>query len=295
MSDTDTIAELETHVEALKDEFIETAEAGVQVIKTNNKAVLTGVAIVSLAAGAAIGYYAAKKYLEPKYAAIADEEIEKARELYGAATFGKAEYPTPQDAVDALIPDDDAVPEVAPAKTAMRSYKGMPIASEEVVQDVDDVVVRTTVKTEETIEGDEVEIVKEASTNIFVNGQAFDADEWEKSVSERSEERPYVISEEEFFANEQDFEQWTLTYYAGDDVLCTEKDEVIEDVDAMVGEENLKRFGMKSNDMHLVYVKNNKRGLDFEIARSTGKYAKEVLGYDEKDDRPARRFRDSDD
>jgi hypothetical protein len=290
MNEQDIINELEDHVDALKAELIDVVEA-VEVVRTN-KLLLAGVAVVALAAGAAAGYYAATKVLEKKYAEIADEEIEDAKRFYSAVH--KTEYPTPADAVKALIPEDEAVEEdslVTQAAEAYTKYTGNFKGKAEMTDD-GLVITDPPVETEAGV----TETVTTVTSNVFVDGKPIDVDDWDAEVAARSEERPYVITEEEFFANEQDFEQWSLTYYEGDDVLTTEKDEVIEDVDEMVGELNLRKFGHMSKDMHLVYVKNNKRGLDFEIARSRGKYTVEVLDLADETPRASSRFRgDSDD
>lgn len=289
-------------VEDVTDSAIETAVPAVletvQKFRTN-KLLVAAVGILSAAAGAGAGYVVATKVLEQKYADIADQEIEEAKRFYAAVN--KTDYPTPGDAVKALIPEDEqeevAVEESERAKLekagqeAYLKYTGKYKSKGAVTVEGETVTIEE--ESIETEDGEQETVVEVVKHNILVDGKPLDRDDdvWEREVAARSEEKPYVISEEEFFQNEQDFEQWSLTYYEGDDVLCTDKDEVIEDVDAMVGEENLKKFGLESKDMHLVYVKNNKRGLDFEIARSRGKYTVEVLDLEDEAPRPATRFR----
>jgi hypothetical protein len=299
--------EIINQVEDVTDSAIETAVPAVletvQKFRTN-KLLVAAVGVVSAAAGAGIGYVVATKVLEQKYADIADQEIEEAKRFYAA--INKTDYPTPGDMVKDLIPEDEQVDEDPNAEKlaklekegqeAYLKYQGKYKSKGEVTVEGDTIKVASS-ETIETEDGEEEIVTEVTQHNILVDGKPLDRDDdvWEREVAARSEERPYVISEEEFFQNDQDFEQWSLTYYEGDDVLCTEKDEVIEDVDAMVGEENLKKFGLESKDMHLVYVKNNKRGLDFEIARSRGKYTVEVLDLEDEAPRPATRFRGSDD
>ena len=270
-----------------------------EVVFRTNKLLVAGVGLLSLAAGAAGGYFVANRILEQKYVEIAEQEIEEAKRFYAA--INKTDYPTPGDMVKDLIGDEE-IPQAAEGaetdsekiaregKEAYLKYTGNYKSKGGVTVEGETI---TVTETEETEAGEKETVTETVVHNILVDGKPLDRDDeaWEKEVAERSEDRPYVISEEEFFENEQDFEQWSMTYYAGDDVLTTEKDEVVEDVDAMVGEDNLKKFGHMSKDMHLVYIKNNKRGLDFEIARSRGKYTVEVLGLEDEAAKPATRFR----
>jgi hypothetical protein len=85
--------------------------------------------------------------------------------------------------------------------------------------------------------------------------------------------------------NEPDHIQHTLTYFEGDDVLTDEEDQPINETDDTVGNANLLKFGHGSKDNNIVYVRNEKLDLDFEITRSKGSYIKEVLGFIQHDDR----------
>lgn len=74
------------------------------------------------------------------------------------------------------------------------------------------------------------------------------------------EPKPYVIPPEEF--DEGDYQTETLTYYA-DGVLTDDFDNVIENVEAMVGEDSLNHFGEYEPDS--VYVRNDAFKTDYEI------------------------------
>ena len=81
------------------------------------------------------------------------------------------------------------------------------------------------------------------------------------------EERPYIIEPEEL--GETDYEVETLTYYA-DHVLTIENDDVIQNVDEVVGRESLSLFGEYEDDT--VYVRNDRLQTDFEILADTRNY-----------------------
>jgi hypothetical protein len=79
--------------------------------------------------------------------------------------------------------------------------------------------------------------------------------------------------------NDDEQEQTSLTYFAGDDVLVDERDQVMRDIDATVGLENLQKFGHGSNDPLVVYVRNPRLEVDYEISKSDGTFATEVHGF----------------
>jgi hypothetical protein len=105
---------------------------------------------------------------------------------------------------------------------------------------------------------------------------------------------PFVITADEFNENETDYEQQCLTYYDGDDVLADQQDQPIPEIDKVIGYENLLRFGHGSGDPMLVFIRNNKLEVDFEVTHSDGKFAKEVLGFDDElkhEDKRPKKFR----
>lgn len=85
-------------------------------------------------------------------------------------------------------------------------------------------------------------------------------------------EKPYVISPEEFGEFEE-YEKISLSYYA-DQVLADENDELIEDVDDVVGIESLTHFGEYEDDS--VFVRNDRLKCDYEILMDQRTYS-EVL------------------
>lgn len=82
----------------------------------------------------------------------------------------------------------------------------------------------------------------------------------------------YVISPDEF-GEIDDYEELSLTYYA-DQVLADDNDEIINDVDDIVGMESLTHFGEYEDDS--VFVRNDILKCDYEILMSARTYS-EVL------------------
>jgi hypothetical protein len=107
----------------------------------------------------------------------------------------------------------------------------------------------------------------------------------EKELSEEPEEPPvdtdypYVIPYETVFHELDDgYEDVTLTWYEEDGVLIDSRDEAIPDVEGIVGEANLQKFGHGSRDPNIVYIRNEELQTDFEIVRDSGSYVEKVLG-----------------
>jgi hypothetical protein len=126
------------------------------------------------------------------------------------------------------------------------------------------------------------EVVVEAEvkqTNVFVEATP-DPRDWDynREIQNRSPEAPYVISHEEFVAGEEGHDREVLTYYEDDEVLVDTRDVPVPDNDVTVGDDNLRRFGHGSHDNNVVYVRNEKLGLDFEIVRHKGSFTIESAG-----------------
>ena len=102
-------------------------------------------------------------------------------------------------------------------------------------------------------------------------------------------EEPFVISREEFDEGYPHFDKITITYYENDDVLADEQDEVIPDIEAVVGYDSLGRFGDMSDDDCVVYVRNGRLGADYEIVLTQEAYTESVLGIVQDEGLPLRR------
>lgn len=120
--------------------------------------------------------------------------------------------------------------------------------------------------------------------------------DWDSQEANRGPKDPYVIHYEEFInAEAEGFRQETLIWYAGDDVLADQLDEPIANYRTLTGELD---WGLGSNDPNIVYIRNPRIKIEWEIVRHTGHFAIEVLGNSiEEDDTLSHsvlRFRDRD-
>lgn len=134
--------------------------------------------------------------------------------------------------------------------------------------------------------------LKEPATEV---DELIDDNVWDQDAENlgRDPQRPYIVSVSEFENDVTGYQQVTFSYFEGDEVLTDERSVMVTDVDNLVGELNLYKFGHGSGDPNILYVRNEKIEMEFEITRSSGKYSEEVLGFiehSEADDR-IRRFR----
>ena len=104
------------------------------------------------------------------------------------------------------------------------------------------------------------DIVKENGYTNYNKPEAIKAQQFED---------PFVIDPEEF-GEEPGYDTMTLTYFA-DGVLVDDVDDVVEDIDIVVGVENLKVF--QEYGATSVYVRNELYRTDYEILRDDWNYS----------------------
>lgn len=214
---------------------------------------------------------------ERKYSQIADDEIAEMREHYQAkgraleADKGKGDlesivkergYSPPQ-------PEESVSPPMAvqpPSSVIVEESKPNPPPDDSAMAETD-------------VEGPNGVKVR----NIFRDRQETPSlPTWDEHAERRrrSSDRPYVIHRDERHEMEG-YSEVSLTYYAKDDVLCDETDEIMDPArrDDAVGEANLDRFGHGSGEPEIVYIRNDNLEIMYEIVRSPNSYAEEVHGF----------------
>jgi hypothetical protein len=245
------VSEEEAVVEQVADAIENAGEEAAEVVRS-----LTGLklsfAAFGFAVGVATGALIAYKRAELKYKKFADDEIAAMRAHYRNKGVVDHKKPDLDDVVQGLGYATKNAPEVTvPGAVA-----------------------------EEVKEDDEPEPETEPlEVNVFdENLRGLSTDVWnhDQEVASRTPHRAYVIHKEEFREGEYDSE--TLTYYIQDDVLTDERDQRMTDIDSVVALENLEKFGHGSEDANVVYIRNDKLQMDYEILRSGGSYTSEVLG-----------------
>lgn len=198
---------------------------------------LKGVLIFVL--GAAAGSLATWKLIEKKYKDIAQEEIDSVKETF--SKMKKNEYP------DKL----EDYPDFEEFDDSDDSY------------DSDDEEPKSEQKIDRNNKPDIVEYAKILSETGYTNYAERQDKKEKKGVEPVEDERPYVISPDEF-GEKDGYENVTLTYYA-DGVLTDYFDNVISNIDEVVGFDSLDHFGEYEDDA--VFVRNEKMETDYEILR----------------------------
>jgi len=124
---------------------------------------------------------------------------------------------------------------------------------------------------------DEEEAAEKAEELLPINVFRTETDDWdyEAELSTRTKERPYVLHQDEFFSNEMEFHQDTLTYYEKDDILADSDDTPMYDYKKLMGD---LLFGHGTTDPNVVYIRNEHLQLEWEILLHTGSFSEEVLG-----------------
>lgn len=215
--------------------------------------------------GAGVGYLWTRRRLETKYNQFAEEEISAMREHFHKKAVAGEDKPD----LDALVGGLGYAPPVVERDQVVPGQEAVVKVKPEVLED------------DQPVEG----LIKQ---NVFEQAAEIKDDwDYEMETASRSHDVPYVIHADE--RRESGYTETTLTYYAGDDVLCDEQDKVINDQDGTVGVANLDRFGHGSGDPEIVYVRNDALAIEVEIVRSDKTYAEEVHGLSHSN--PARRRR----
>jgi hypothetical protein len=280
----------EKAAEATAEVVEETVDGVVEVMEVvrNNPAALVVVGFAAASLGVVGGYLVAKRRLKSFYEDLATQEIAEAKEFYAGVykTDPDGAVLTPMEVLEQRHPE---------AAASLREYQGVdvetPIPTEATTAaEIDEEDERLLAKTETRVmEKARIQAISvdaeigpgggritEVTENINVFEDAtFDLEEERKH---RTPDKPYIITHDEFFAGDREYETSSLTYFEDDDTLVDERDNPVPDIDATIGEDHLVRFGSGSKDKNIVYVRNDRLQTDFEITLSKGSYLEEVLG-----------------
>lgn len=251
--------------------------------------------------GGAVTYLVTKKHFEE----YANEEIEKVRHHYALIRKDQnvvsilGDMPSEQDSGNDIPVDEDRVRQSAETFIRELGYNGVP-EQEESSQNIFDKAVPEEEVGEE-VEGPQGQPKKVKKKIIVTGNESVDNANSDPRMADyvRISGEPYIISQDEMFNTETEWEKPTLSYYEGDDTLVDERLTILDMTHRMryVGERHLSMFGVLSEDENIVYVRSPQISSDFEIILEPGKYSVRVLGepdYEEAEKQRVRRMRDSD-
>lgn len=125
---------------------------------------------------------------------------------------------------------------------------------------------------ESEVEEPEVEIV---TNNAFAESE--DGWDYEEEIKGRNHHDPYILHKDEFFEDDDEFDyrQVSLTYYAGDNIMADDDNSPVYNYETVVGP---LRFGHGSGEPNIVYVRNPKLRMEYEIILHEGYFQVEVMG-----------------
>lgn len=164
-----------------------------------------------------------------------------------------------------------AVGSVATWKLVEAKYRQ--IADEE-IESVREVYAKVYGDSTEETEDEDEEDQKIFDDLVKDLGYSSDEDEKKETKKETKKEsegeededdmvRPYVIEEEDF--DDIGYETESLYYYDDGVLIYSITDEVIDNIDELVGEDSIKQLLESGEDY--IYVRNDELGIDFEILR----------------------------
>ena len=109
----------------------------------------------------------------------------------------------------------------------------------------------------------------------------------EVDIRDMLNKKPYLISEEDYATTNLNYDKDSMTYYAEDDVLTDDCDEMVDDPGRF--DEAVKVLLDSTNDETEVYIRDDSTYTDYAVSISNGSYQREVLGYiEELEDEPRR-------
>lgn len=253
---------------ALTEEVAANLEEAAEVTRrldTRSVGFFLGGVCVGVAVGFYFGYRFNKEKLRAEAFAASEKEVEQIREVYQQKTLVAEPKPSVEDVIEekGYQTAEEVHERPLPAPVPVREPRAVPVRTEE--------------------------------------GEKDKHDNWNypAEMAQRTSTAPYIIHQDEFATNETEYGQSTLTYYSGDKILADEDDTVVNNVDDLVGEDNLKRFGHGTDDMNILFIRNPVIEVEYEICRSPGSYEQEVMGLEHSDmpthERMNRRRRDQSD
>lgn len=245
------------------------------------------VPILAFLAGAGASFLVTKSLLEKKYAAIAEDEIASVKEAFERAKQRN------QEAVK--------VKKNEKTKTAKAEVKGQPKTDEKI--NPDKILTRTSLdddpyeqakrdyhkishagrtkpevtekKDEEAAEDpDPDDEESEEDEDDCVRDDAGMSEEDMRNLTRVDRASPYIITDEEYADEFPHHDKVSLYYYRVDDVLTEENEEIIDDIDRIIGYQALSVLDTQTN----VWVRNEPLGIDYEIMALNTSFAEQVHG-----------------
>lgn len=271
---TEAVAEV---AENVGEEAFDLADTAREVAPRDLRLLFIGLG-VGLIAGTTIGTITANRRLRAKYQQLAEEEIDEMREHFRQRLVAKEEKPD-LTAEAAKISRREGYDGPSTPLLEEDEDEGVPAEEQEIYPD------ESPQAREEVINSLEVE------ENVFDKDEPQEGGwDYEAEVARRRPEYPYVIHVDERY-DKDGYTHTELTYFEGDQVLVDTDDKPVEDIDKVVGQTNLDKFGHGSGDKDVVFIRNDELKLEVEVSRDARSYTEVVHGIQHSDEPRRRRAR----
>lgn len=223
-----------------------------------------------LALGGGGGYFLAKK----KFRLLAEEEVESVREAFHELNRIAREADAPKS-------DESSDPKGAETKQPAMGLSQQPrtqtadrefveynkvVANEQYVGPASDSEVDPRIVEEKPPHVLEVEVNDHNDVDVRVS---YD------NPTSNDTSGPHLIDVGEFINNDLDHDQFTMTWYAGDNTLVFDDkpDEMVDDLSIVGGLDALTSFGQDAMNEHTIYVRDDDREKMYEIVRDTRRFS----------------------
>ena len=215
----------------------------------------TAIGVASFSLGAGLGYILGLRK--------EDENVEEPYEIPDnqMSLFESIELPDPQPEEDMELAFKDVIFEEDKEVRLVQAPAMAPYTHHELDWDA-----------ELAVDEDEDEDAEPIVDNVFAHSDDWDYD---AELATRTSEDPYILHQDEFINGEMEYDQSTLVYYAGDDIMADESDTPLYGYPSRLGE---LKFGHGSTDKAVVYIRNEKLHAEWEVLLHTGRFEVEVLG-----------------
>jgi len=229
--------------------------------------------VLTFVLGAGAGFLVAKKVLDKKYAVLVEEEIASVREAFERINARKQAQEEREDLEK-------------PESTSENTYTP-PI---EPKTDPNGVLTRSSLDNDpyENAKRDYHKISEKKSPAVAKSKSKKLTAKIEKEVRDdagKTEQdmlnetrvdraSPYVIDDIQYSEEYDHHDKVSLYYYRVDGVLTEENEELVDDIENLIGHEALKALDMQTN----VWVRNEPLGIDYEIIALNSSYAEAVHG-----------------
>lgn len=110
----------------------------------------------------------------------------------------------------------------------------------------------------------------------------YDEDELDiPEIDNRKHDGPYEITASEFCNNRTYYDKISVNYFAGDEVVADDRDEVMENAFRILGDLQSAFSGPRAPSV--IYIRNEALEVDYEVSFVDGSYRKEVLHLDKEE------------